>query len=197
MTREIAPPPVVVVGLGNALLADEGIGVHVVRAAQVAAPDAGGVEFLDLGTGGLSLLHAISGRRKAIIVDCARMGEPPGAVRRFLPQQVRSAKVLPGVSLHEGDALRVLELAAELGAAPAEVVILGIEPADTSPHLDLSPALQARLGEYVAAVMREVFGNETPYSPTRSRNAKALAPENSCPPSNTSNSKRSSTPSDR
>ena len=147
-----AMKPVLVAGLGNPLIGDEGVGVRVVQALQERSGLPPDVEVLDLGTAGMKLLHAIRGRRRAILVDCARMGEPPGTIRRFTEQQVRSRKELAGRSLHETDLLGVLELAARLGEKPDEVVLFGIEPADLSAGEGLSDALEARLGEYVEAV---------------------------------------------
>jgi len=148
--------PVVVIGAGNLLLSDEGIGVHVVRALQTGIGEIEGVELLEVGSGGLALVHALAGRSKAVIVDCARMGEPAGTLRRFLPEEVRSVKAGGGLSLHEGDVLQLLRLTTALGTAPGEVVIIGIEPADLSPGLALSPVLQGQLATYVAAVLREL-----------------------------------------
>jgi len=156
--------PVVVIGLGNLLLSDEGVGVHVIRALEEQAASFPEVDLLDLGAGGLSVLYAISGRRKAILVDCALMGEPPGTLRRFAPEEVRTVKALSGFSLHEGDLVRVLELARELGQAPEEVVIFGIQPADVSPGQELSPILQGRLQEYVDRVAAELAELQSAYA---------------------------------
>ena len=110
---------------------------------------------MDLGTGGLAVLHALEGRRKVVFADCAFMGEAPGTMRRFTPEQVRSRKVRARRSLHEGDLLGTLELAERLGRCPGEVVIFGVEPASTEPHPGLSPVLEARVGEYVEHVVAE------------------------------------------
>jgi hydrogenase maturation protease len=138
------------------LLSDEGVGVHVIRALEEQTERFPDVDLLDLGGGGMSVLHAISGRRKAILVDCALMGEPAGTLRRFAPEEVRTVKALSGFSLHEGDLVRVLELSRELGQAPEEVVIFGIQPANVFPGQELSPALQGRLQEYVDRVAAEL-----------------------------------------
>jgi hydrogenase maturation protease len=147
---------VIVAGIGNLLLTDEGVGVRVVQALQARAEEFPEVEFLDLGAAGMALLHVLAGRRKAVIVDCAFMGEAPGTISRLSPEEVRSVKGLTGFSLHEGDLLQVLELARTLGQTPDEVVVLGIQPADVSPGWGLSPALEAKLDEYVGRVVEEV-----------------------------------------
>jgi len=151
------PRPIAVIGLGHALMRDEGIGCHLIRAFQAQAHRFPEVEFLDLGTSGLAVHHAIAGRRKAVLLDCALMGEDPGAIRRISPDQVRSGKDLPGLSTHEGDLLALLATGRALGSAPEEIVIFGIQPADISPGEDLSPALASRLRDYLEAVSGDLL----------------------------------------
>ncbi|MCU0915171.1 MAG: HyaD/HybD family hydrogenase maturation endopeptidase [Planctomycetes bacterium] len=146
----------VVLGLGNPLMADEGIGVYLVERLLEVADEYPAVDFIDAGTGGLSILHQLEGRHKAILIDCAFMEEPPGALRRFTPDEVRSMKVLAHQSLHEADVLQILALARRLGQAPEEIVIFGIQPERVEPGPGLSPALAERFDEYLAALRREL-----------------------------------------
>ena len=147
---------IVVIGLGNPLMADEGIGVRVVERLAARAAEFPGVQFLDAGSSGMVALHAMAGRRKAVFVDCALMGEPPGTIRRFTPEQATSLKKMPGLSLHEGDLFSILALSKQLGEAPAEIVIFGIQPASLEPMPGLSETLAARLAEYEAAILAEI-----------------------------------------
>lgn len=149
--------PTVVIGLGNLLMSDEGIGIHVLRALGERAGGLQDADLVDAGTSGMSALHAMANRRKAVFVDCAFMGEKPGAVRRFTPSQVSSHKQLPGFSLHEGDLLDAIELSRKLGECPGEVVIFGIQPERVAPGETLSPVLRDRLREYVELVHAEVL----------------------------------------
>ncbi|HEC17629.1 MAG TPA: hydrogenase maturation protease [Sedimenticola sp.] len=145
----------VLVGLGNPLMSDEGIGVRLaaeMESRRLAPP---GVDVLDLGTAGLGVLHAIRGQQKAVFVDCALMGSEPGTMRRFTPEEVVSQKVRTGLSLHEGDLLQTLELARRLGECPGEIVIFGVEPASLAPGLELSPRLQSRLDQYLEILAEE------------------------------------------
>ena len=147
----------VVGGLGNTLMSDEGVGVLIVRRlAQLPAGRFPGVEFVELGTSAMQAVHAMAGRRKAVFVDCAFMDREPGALVRFGPDEVRTRKELPRLSLHEGDLLQGIELSRRLGECPEEVVIFGVEPASIEFGECLSPALQARLDSYVEAVAAEV-----------------------------------------
>jgi hydrogenase maturation protease len=146
---------IVVLGLGNPLMADEGVGVAVIERLQSQADRYPDVEFIDAGTGGMALLHLIERRRKAIFVDCAFMHERPGEIRRFTPEQVRSKKELAHQSLHEADLLKILELAQQLDQAPQQVVIFGIQPEIVTPRLELSKTIADRLEQYVDAIRSE------------------------------------------
>jgi hydrogenase maturation protease len=150
------PKSTVVLGLGNPLMADEGIGVYLVERLVESAGDYPDVDFIDAGTGGLTVLHKIEGRSKAIFIDCAYMGEEPGAIRRFTPEEVRSSKVLAHQSLHEADLLRIIDLARQLGQAPDEIVMFGIQPERIEPAPGLSPVLRGRIDEYLVAILQEL-----------------------------------------
>jgi hydrogenase maturation protease len=148
--------PIVVLGLGNPLMADEGIGTDLVsRLAQEAARYPS-VDFIDAGTGGMAALHLIDGRRKAVFDDCAYMDEAPGTIRRFTPDAVRSTKVLAPQSLHEADLLRILSLAEQLGQAPEQVVIFGIQPQVIEVRQGLSGVLLDRVEYYLAEIRSEL-----------------------------------------
>lgn len=146
----------VVLGLGNPLMADEGIGIHLIERLAGVADEFADVDFVDAGTGGMSLLHLIEGRRKAVLVDCAFMDEPPGTIRRFTPDQVRSRKVLAHQSVHEADLLGVLALAEQLGQCPERVVLFGIQPEVVEMKQGLSDALLDNVDRYVSEIRREL-----------------------------------------
>ena len=81
----------------------------------------------------MSLLHLIANRKKAIIIDCAKMGAKPGTIRRFTADEVQSVKKLSHFSLHEVDILQVINLSKQLGECPDEIVFFGIEPESLEP----------------------------------------------------------------
>lgn len=147
--------PTAIIGMGNPLMSDEGIGIHVIaRLQQTILADR--TDILDLGTSGMRALHELEGRDMVVFVDCALMGTEPGTIRRFTPEDVETKKIQPRISLHEGDLLNTLALAKRLGTAPERIVIFGIEPKTIDPGETLSPALAARLDQYVATVRDEV-----------------------------------------
>lgn len=146
--------PVVVLGLGNPLMGDEGIGVRIIEILQGQAQSYPNAEFIDAGTGGLSILHMISGRQKAIIIDCALMGDEPGDVRIFGSDDVKTTKKLAHQSLHEADIIKVIEMSRQLGEGPDEVTFVGIEPESITERLGLSDTLENKTDEYADAVRK-------------------------------------------
>jgi hydrogenase maturation protease len=156
INHQSAKRPLVVLGLGNPLMGDEGIGVYLVEELAKLAIEYPSVDFLDVGTGGLSVLHYLEGRRKAILIDCAFMDEEPGAIRRFTPDQVRSRKVLAHQSLHEADLMQILALARQLGQEPERVILFGIQPERVELGTGLSATLTDRVDEYVSVIRREL-----------------------------------------
>lgn len=149
--------PIVVIGLGNPLMRDEGVGLRVVRELESRRDRFPGVDFIEAGASALGALHSMAGRRKAVFVDCAFMGEPAGTIRRFKPEEARSIKRLAGFSLHEGDLMSSIELSRKLGECPDKIVIFGIEPDVVKMGEELSTLLSEWLPQYVAAVEAELM----------------------------------------
>ncbi|MBP7865368.1 MAG: HyaD/HybD family hydrogenase maturation endopeptidase [Acidobacteria bacterium] len=146
-----------VLGVGNLLMGDEGVGVHAVRALENRGlPE--GAEAVDAGTAGLGLLGFFGGARRLIFLDCVDMGLPPGTVRRFSPDEVRELCSGREMSLHETGILGILELARTTGelAAGTAVVLYGIQPASLGWSMELSPCCAAAVEEVVDRVYREI-----------------------------------------
>jgi hydrogenase maturation protease len=137
-------------------MTDEGVGVRLVRELSVRGARFPQVEFADLGASGLGVLHAMAGRRKAVFVDCAFMGERPGTLRRFRPESVRSTKARLTVTAHGADLIETIELSRRLGECPEEIVIFGIQPESVAPGEELSPVLRRRMQDYADAVIEEL-----------------------------------------
>jgi hydrogenase maturation protease len=156
VTNQTPKKNTVVIGLGNLLLSDEGIGVHLVRRLLNQQDKFLSVEFIDAGSAGMNLLHLIANRKKAIIIDCAKMGAKPGTMRRFNPDEVKSVKKLSHYSLHEADILQVINLSKQLGECPQEIVFFGIEPESLEPGQELSETLSAKIDVYTADIRKEL-----------------------------------------
>jgi hydrogenase maturation protease len=146
--------PLLVLGVGNILLRDEGVGVRVVEAMeQVELPPE--VELFDGATAGLDLLDAIADRQKVIIVDAIDGDSEPGTVIRLTLDDL-AARMEPRVSLHEIGVLETLAVARQLGIAPDEVVVIGVRPKDVSSGLSLSPQIAGLVPEIVKSVLAEL-----------------------------------------
>ena len=148
--------PTLIICLGNPLMRDEGIGIRLASELLVHLADNPDVEVLDLGTGGLSVIHAVAGREKIIFIDCEIRGQAPGLMLRFTPGQVRSLKVRMRYSLHEGDLLNTLELSRRLGECPDDIVIFGIEPKEIAHGEGLTSELENNIQQYVQTILEEL-----------------------------------------
>lgn len=146
---------VAVVGVGNVLLKDEGVGVHVARALRERVEtDRSNVEIIDGGTSP-DVFLLVEGVRKLIVVDAVKGGGSPGSIYRFHPNDIISGGQCI-VSVHQVgllDGLRMIEYSA---AKPENIVIIGVEPKEIDWGMELSTELNERLPEIVKVVMGEV-----------------------------------------
>lgn len=146
--------PVLVLGVGNILLSDEGVGVRAVEAmAGLKLPD--NVELLDGGTASINFLDTFANRDKVIIIDAVKGGNQPGTLYRFNPDNITVTKQ-QFISLHQVGLLETLTIARYLGYAPREVVIFGIEPHKVSPGLELSPEVTRVVPRVIELVLSEL-----------------------------------------
>lgn len=155
MSPEDGDRPVVVLGVGNDLYHDDGVGVAVVGelAAEALPPR---VRVIEGHVGGLDLLFDMEGAEHVIIVDAVQMEREPGEVVVFTLDEV---KMLPPgriASLHHISLDQVLELGGLLGVRPL-IHVVGIEPAELGPGPGLSPQAQHAVPVAVAKV-RELLG---------------------------------------
>jgi len=155
MTTTIQPAKVIVLGMGNLLLRDEGIGVHVTDALQShPLPDNVNLEVIDGGTLPDAIL-SLDTADKLIVVDAVQTGGEPGAIYRFRPEDIDLDKVTI-TSLHQISLLENLWLMERFGDGPKNVVIIGVEPEDISWGLELSGKLQQRIPQIVRVVVEEI-----------------------------------------
>ena len=119
-----------IVGLGNPVLCDDGVGIHVVRRLrEMELPD--GVEVVEAGTAGLALLDLISGYDRLIVVDAIDAGLPAGTVKELTLDDLASAAPLHLSSSHDANLVAVCELGRTLGLPiPLDVRIVAIQIAD-------------------------------------------------------------------
>ena len=150
----IAPGTTVVIGLGNVVRSDDGLGVHAARRLRDLGLARAGVELVEGGTAGLMLLPYLAGARRAIVVDAVALGAPPGTLVRLsgddLPAGLAGRPTPHGVGLQD-----LLGAARLTGAWPDELVVHGAEPATTALGTELSAPIAGCLDALVARVVAE------------------------------------------
>lgn len=152
--------PILIIGIGNILLKDEGAGIHVVEKIKgMQAPPH--VEVLDGSTETVSLAYILENRKKVIAVIALRGGGAPGSVYRFTGKDIEEKRKGHCRSIEEQKFADHLKMTLSLGTRPDEVVIFGIEPEDTGEktlrlEIGLSPAIEAKIPEIVEMVMQEI-----------------------------------------
>lgn len=145
---------ILVLGIGNTMLKDEGIGVRVAeKMMEMSLPPE--VEVMDGGIKGLDLLYYIEGRKKVIVVDAVKAGAPPGTLFRFTDNDIAAKKGIMR-SAHGIDFSDVIAVARFTGTKPAEVIFLGVEPYDLSVSMELSPKIEEMVPVLINLVMKEI-----------------------------------------
>jgi hydrogenase maturation protease len=154
--------PVLVLGLGNPLQRDDGVGIRVVEELErrTLPPH---VEVMDGGTPGVGLINLMEGRARVVIVDAAEMGRAPGEVIRFSfgsAQDKRAGDVkLTGssarLSLHRSGVADALTLADALNLSLPEIVVYGVQPAQVGWGEELSAEVAAAVSGLVETIIRE------------------------------------------
>ncbi len=146
---------VLVLGIGNELLSDEGVGVHAIRALASQHDLLPEVEIVDGGTTGMELLPQLEDVDHLIVVDAIRAGQPPASIVRLEGAQV-PAYFKTKLSPHQVGLSDVLAALAFKGSAPGRVVLIGVQPVTLSLGLELSPEVGACLEEVVSQVVAEL-----------------------------------------
>jgi len=141
--------------MGNLLLKDEGIGVHIAHSLEgILSPSKVELEVIDGGTlpdAPLSFEEV----DKFIIVDAVQAGGEPGAIYRFHLEDIKlDDRIL--TSLHQISLLENLWLMEKFSQKPKDVVIIGIEPQDMDWGLELSTKLQQRVPQIIKVVLDEI-----------------------------------------
>jgi hydrogenase maturation protease len=143
-----------VLGLGNLLLSDDGLGIHAIHHLQKDPRVPGGITLLDGGTQGLSLMPHLAGCSRLLVIDAVDVGEAPGTLVRF---EGRALDGLPGkASVHQlgfADLMVAMKL---LGGAPAQVVVLGVQPLSTDWGVELTPPVQITLPALLDAAVAQL-----------------------------------------
>ena len=145
---------IVVIGIGNLLLMDEGIGVHTINELErYDLPN--NVEIYDGGTGGFKLIDLMHNTKKVIFIDAVDIDKAPGTITIFKSKDVRSLYPKKKYSLHDTDLLEVIKMT-ELLDNPPEIEIVGIQPKTINYGTTLSKELADSMSNIVSTVRRRI-----------------------------------------
>ena len=145
---------VLILGIGNTLLTDEGIGVFLVEEMQRRVGDIEGVEFLDGGTLSFTLAEPIARAQGLIVVDAARMGAAPGTLKVFHDAEMDHYLTGNRESVHEVSLTDLMDIARLSESLPQRRCLVGIEPASLEwgeqPSDTVKPAIELGISEILS-----------------------------------------------
>ena len=150
------PPKIVILGIGNLLLSDEGVGVHVVHELmKMKLPPE--VSVIEGGTDGFGLLNIITEADRLIVIDAIKGGAIPGSIYRFDIKDLKNCPKGFKSSVHQIGILEVLNLSELIGKTP-ETTVIGIEPKSLEMGMELSPEIEAKVPRLIELILQELKG---------------------------------------
>ncbi|MCS4541888.1 MAG: hydrogenase maturation protease [Euryarchaeota archaeon] len=148
--------PVVIIGIGNLTMSDDGAGVQVAYELMKDSSINSKVDIFEVGTRVFDLLECLNERKKAIIIDAYRGGKEPGALHRFV-FNIQDFK--PGfdisLSLHELTFADAILSAKDIYRLPQKIVVLGVEPFKLEAGIELSLPVQKNLPKLIEMAKEE------------------------------------------
>jgi len=155
MDQHSEHPRILVLGVGNILFSDEGVGIRVIEAIQERYSFPPHVTIKDGGTLGVHLLGTISHVDYLIVVDVIRNEGQPGSLYRLTGEEI-PRRIFAKNSLHDVDFLEALTLCEAIDGVP-ETVIVGVEPVDIEAvSIALTPLVQEKVDPLIQMVLAEL-----------------------------------------
>lgn len=146
---------ILVLGVGNFLLSDEGVGIHVAQQLQN-MPLPSEVEVMDGGTGGFELITHFQGRKKVIIIDAVKTDDIPGTVFRFIPDDIPLLQQKT-FSVHQFNLYELFHFVRQMTPRP-EVVVYGIVPKETKIFsTELSKVVSGGIKRMLPSLLEEIL----------------------------------------
>ncbi|MEE4312517.1 MAG: HyaD/HybD family hydrogenase maturation endopeptidase [candidate division KSB1 bacterium] len=147
-------PKIMILGVGNELLSDEGIGVHVVKELRnTDLPE--NVEVIEGGTDGFGLINLIIEADRLIVIDCLKGGSDPGTLYKFDVKDAPESPDMFKTSVHQISILEVINLSGLIGKTPVTTVI-GVEPKSILTGMELSPEIREKIPRVIELVKEEI-----------------------------------------
>ena len=145
---------IVVVGVGNTIFSDDGVGVHAARLLEKDTRLPANVVVLDGGTLGLELLAYVSDAKRVLFLDAVNTGESPGALSRMTADELLGIK--NGSSVHQLGVADLIAAMMLVARARQEIVVLGVQPQQTDWGTKLSPMVESALVRLVEAAVEQL-----------------------------------------
>lgn len=143
-----------IIGIGNRLLRDDGVGPRVIDALEGSQDLPEGVRLFDAGTTGFLALEAMSGCERAIVVDAIQTGKEPGTVQEYRFKDGGFTEEIPQMTMHDISFTEALIYAREVYELPTDVRIIGVEPESLSTGLELTTPVTAAIPEILDRIAR-------------------------------------------
>lgn len=149
-----SPQKIVILGVGNLLLSDEGVGVHVASEfMKIELPPE--VSVVEGGTDGFRLLNVITEADRLIVVDAVRGGADPGSIYRFNIEDVSNCPASFKTSVHQIGILEVINLSDLIGKKP-HTTIIGVEPKSLEMGMELTPEIKSKMPKIIELIFQEL-----------------------------------------
>lgn len=154
---------IAIIGIGNLLIGDDGIGIHVVKELvenrRRSIPQ--GVEIYDGMTDSFLVLEQMEGADKAIIIDACDMNakDPPGSIKKFKFEFDKGKDEdfeSMSLSLHDFDFFNALRISKHTHELPDEIIIIGVKPESIKYEMELSPRLEKAIPEIINIIFEEI-----------------------------------------
>lgn len=143
---------ILIVGIGNLLYRDDGIGARVIEEMKkMKIPDR--MELLDIGTSTMDLIYHLEGVKKLIVIDAIKAGGIPGTIYRMKPESLLPSGNSP-VSLHDIGLLETLDMAKKKGME-IDTIVIGVEPKILDWGMELSNEVKEKIPDLIEAVLEE------------------------------------------
>jgi hydrogenase maturation protease len=144
---------IAVFGIGNILLSDDGVGVHVINILKTEYQFPEYIELIDGGTKGLDLLPLFEGRDKVLIVDAANFKKEPGTIDMVEGDKIPAFLVSNKLSVHQIGLPDTLFAARLMGLMPPEMCLIGIQPKSMETGTELSDEIKKRLDVLIERIL--------------------------------------------
>jgi len=146
---------ILVLGVGNLLLSDEGLGLRALERLSQAYRLPTDIELMDGGTMGIYLLPYLDGVTDLLVIDCVQSDQPPGVPVRLEGAAIPAA-LAHKISVHQVGLQELLAVSQIQGSPPSRIVVWGMGPDSLDPGIGCSPVVEARIDELVHEVAQEL-----------------------------------------